>query len=231
MTFIINEDKQNKDELKKEKESSKKESKKNFFYPNEFLSDIIYNFNEYQKNYEKRIQEEPELKREWSETNEKNKNYLNKEVLKDGIDYKVLLINNACKDKGSIRDEVLIKISNALEFKGHIQTTCKNCNLKIRPSLLFIHVNLDKSQQIGFYSLGYSYMNVIEILNSFLTNRVLEKKKVDDEIFTLTGNMIYYLTSSSNNCEICNGNSKSCSCSIRKEKAAKLCNFLATSIK
>ena len=163
------------------------------YYPNEYLSDIINNFNLYQRKYRELIE-----KNRLFETENKKiiKKYNNKDedILEDGVDYKVLLQNNACRDKGTIKDDVLIKISEALEYKGLIQTTCKTCQLKIRPHLFFVHVPLDKAATAGFYSICFSYKNAIDILKAVMSNNENEKSKADDEYFNVIGNMIYYIS-------------------------------------
>lgn len=164
------------------------------FYPNERLGEIIYNFNIYQKEYEKLIQKNKSFEKENKKLVEKYETRDEKDILEDGVDYKVLLQNNACRDKGTIKDEVLIRISEALEYKGNIQTTCKSCQLKIRPNLFFVHVPLDKSSSAGFYSICYSYKISLDILRSELGNITSEKNKTDDEYFNIVGNMIYYIS-------------------------------------
>ena len=165
-----------------------------YYYPNERLADIINNFNIYQKEYEKLIQKNKSFENENKKLVEKYETRDEKDILEDGVDYKVLLQNNACRDKGTIKDEVLIRISEALEYKGNIQTTCKSCQLKIRPNLFFVHVPLDKSSSAGFYSICYSYKISLEILRTELGNITNEKNKTDDEYFNIVGNMIYYIS-------------------------------------
>ena len=165
-----------------------------YYYPNERLADIINNFNIYQKEYEKLIQKNKSFENENKKLVEKYETRDEKDILEDGVDYKVLLQNNACRDKGTIKDEVLMKICEALEYKGNIQIACESCQLKIRPNLFFVHVPLDKSSSAGFYSICYSYKISLEILRTELGNITNEKNKTDDEYFNIVGNMIYYIS-------------------------------------
>ena len=162
------------------------------FYPNERLGEIIYNFNIYQKEYEKILEKKPEFKKQALNMIKKNKEDENKDILEDGVDYKVLLQNNACRDKGAIKDEVLIKISEALEYKGLIQTTCKSCQLKIRPNLFFVHVPMDKSGSTGFFSICYSYKISLDILKACFNNTFNDK---EDDFFNVIANIIFYISS------------------------------------
>ena len=161
------------------------------YYPNERLSDIIHNFNKYQDIFESLLQEKKEYQRQSTTCIYHYNNEPDKDILEDGVDYKVLLQNNACRDKGAIKDEVLIKISEALEYKGLIQTTCKTCQLKIRPNLFFVHVPIDKSGQTGFYSICYSYRIALDVLSASLNNNFGEK---EDDFFNVVANMIYYIS-------------------------------------
>ena len=164
------------------------------YYPNEDLSDIINNFNIYQKKYIELIQKnksfENENKKIIQKYNNKDKD---KDILEDGVDYKVLLQNNSCRDKGTIKDEVLIKIAEAIDYKGNIHTTCKTCQLKMRPLVFFVHVPLDKSSNSGLYSLIFSYKIANDILKTVSSKNENEKSKAGDEYFKLIGNMIYYI--------------------------------------
>ena len=161
------------------------------YYPNERLADIIYNFNIYQKKFEELLQEKKEYQKQSKTAIYHYNNESDKDILEDGVDYKVLLQNNACRDKGAIKDEVLIKISEALEYKGLIQTTCKTCQLKIRPNLFFVHVPIDRSGQAGFYSICYSYRIALDVLRFSLNNNFAEK---EDDFFNVVANMIYYIS-------------------------------------
>ena len=84
---------------------------------------------------------------------------------------------------------MLINITEAIEYKGSIQTTCKTCKFKIKPNLFFIHVPLDKSNSVGFYSLIFCYKTAIKILNK------IDKGITEDEYFTLCANIIFYINS------------------------------------
>ena len=160
------------------------------FYPNERLGEIIHNFNVYQKKYEEILEKKPEFR---DQTSKMIKKYdENKDILEDGVDYKVLLQNNACRDKGAIKDEVLIKISEALEYKGLIQTTCKSCQLKIRPNLFFVHVPMDKSGASGFFSICYSYKISLDVLKASFNNKFNDK---EEDFFNVIANMIFYISS------------------------------------
>ena len=164
--------------------------KDKFYYLNERLVDIINNFNIYQKNYEKYLQRKTEFQKENKIIIEKYKKNDPKDILEDGVDYKVLLQNNACRDKGTIKEDVLLKIAEGLEFKGMIQTTCKTCQLKIRPNLFFVHVPIDKSGSCPFVSVCYTYKIALDILQVTLNNNFSEK---EDDFFNLMANIIFYI--------------------------------------
>ena len=163
----------------------------NGYYPNGMLAIIIKNFNTYQDYYADWIKNQ-------SEISEKNKFVIEKynkfisELLEEGVDYKVFMQNNTCEDKGSIKNDVLIGIAEALEYKGVIHTTCKTCKFKIKPNLFFIHVPNDKSSSIPFCSIIYSYKTSLKILKKILDNN--DKGNLDDDYFALCGNMIFYIT-------------------------------------
>jgi hypothetical protein len=168
-----------------------KDSRDKCYYPNERLGEIINNFNIYQKEYQALVETNPDFENFSKKVIKKYNSGVNAHELEDGVDYKVLLQNNACRDKGAIKDDVLIKISEALEYKGLIQTTCKTCQLRIRPNLFFIHVPIDKASSTGFYSICYSYKNAFEILKNALNNNVTDKN--NDELFNVIANMIFYI--------------------------------------
>ena len=170
--------------------SQTKEKDGLFYYPNALLSDIVNNFNIYQNYYAKLLEKDPKYSEENKETLELYNNFT-RELLEDGVDYKVFLQNNSCEDKGAIKDEVLVNITEALEYKGLIQTTCKTCKFKIKPNLFFIFVPLDKCNSVGFYSVIYSYKSSLKILNKILNN--IDKGNIDDDYFTICANMIFYI--------------------------------------
>ena len=167
-----------------------KEKANNLYYPNELLSLIMNNFNFYQNYYSILLKQNPTLS---SENKKIIKNYNNfiSTLLEEGYDYKVFLQNNTCEDKGAIRDDVLIIYTEAIEYKGVIQTTCKTCKFKIKPNLYFIHVPLDKSNSVGFYSIIYSYKSSLKMLNKILNNN--DKGSFEEEYFCLCANMIFYI--------------------------------------
>ena len=154
------------------------------------LSSIINNFNFYQNYYATLLEGHPELSEKNKIIIEKYNNY-NSEILEEGVDYKVFMQNNACEDKGAIKDDVLVGITEALEYKGVIQTTCKTCKFKIKPNLFFIHVPTDKCSSISFCSIIYSYRQSLRILKKILDNN--EKSNIDEDYFSLCGNMIFYI--------------------------------------
>ena len=78
-----------------------------------------------------------------------------------------------------------------MEYKGLIQTTCKTCQLKIRPNLFFVHVPIDRAGQAGFYSICYSYRIALDVLQFSLNNNFGEK---EDDFFNVVANMIYYIS-------------------------------------
>ena len=162
----------------------------NGYYPNGLLSDIIQNFNFYQNYYAALLKEYPIISEKNKAIFEELNNYQN-DILEEGVDFKVFMQNNACEDKGAIKDEVLIGITEALEYKGVIQTTCKTCKFKIKPNLYFIHVPLDKSCSVGFYSLIFSYKNALKILKKNLDSA--DKSSFDEDYFNLCGNIIFYI--------------------------------------
>ena len=182
------------------------------FYPNERLSDIIYNFNQYQKNYEEILAKNTSFVSYCKLNVKKYYSKDNKDILEDGVHYKVLMQNNACRDKGAVKDDVLVTISEILENKGLISTTCKACQLKIEPNLFFVHVPLDRSSKVGFYTIWSIYKMSQEILKATLSNNATEKSKADEELFVVIGNIIY------------NNN-------LKDGINNKLSNFLATCLK
>ena len=86
----------------------------------------------------------------------------------------------------------MIKISEALEYKGLIQTTCKSCQLKIRPNLFFVHVPMDKSGASGFFSICYSYKISLDVLKASFNNKFNDK---EEDFFNVIANMIFYISS------------------------------------
>ena len=167
-----------------------KEKANNLYYPNELLSSIMHNFNFYQNYYSFLLKQNPALSQENKTIIENYNNFIST-LLNEGFDYKVFLQNNTCEDKGAIRDDVLINIMEAIEYKGVIQTTCKTCKFKIKPNLFFIHVPLDKSNSVGFYSIIYSYKSSLKILHKILNG--IDKGGFEEEYFCLCANMIYYI--------------------------------------
>ena len=160
------------------------------YYPNGMLAIIIKNFNTYQDYYADWIKNQPEISEKNKIVIEKYNNFIS-ELLEEGVDYKVFMQNNTCEDKGSIKNDVLIGIAEALEYKGVIHTTCKTCKFKIKPNLFFIHVPNDKSSSIPFCSIIYSYKTSLKILKKILDNN--DKGNLDDDYFALCGNMIFYI--------------------------------------
>ena len=170
--------------------SQTKEKEGILYYPNALLSDLVNNFNIYQNYYAKLLETEPKYKEENVETMKLYDNFTT-ELLEEGVDYKVFLQNNSCEDKGAIKDDVLVNITEALEYKGLIQTTCKTCKFKIKPNLFFIHAPSDKCSSVGFYSIIYSYKSALKILNKILNN--IEKGNLEDDYFTICANMVFYI--------------------------------------
>jgi len=186
---------------------------------NERFIIIINNFEKYQKEYENLLKEDDKLERESSENVQKYYQYNPKEsednsdLLEDGVDYKVLLQNNACRCKRA--DNVFLTICEALDYKAHITTTCKTCSLRIKPSLFFIHDSIDKAELIEFFSLSYTYKSCKEMLKIIMgnsANTLKEKNYIDNELFTTIGNMIFYLN-------------------YKKGPLNKISRYLATSLK
>ena len=177
-----------------------KEKANNLYYPNELLSSIMHNFNFYQNYYSFLLKQNPALSQENKTIIENYNNFIST-LLNEGFDYKVFLQNNTCEDKGAIRDDVLINIMEAIEYKGVIQTTCKTCKFKIKPNLFFIHVPLDKSNSVGFYSIIYSYKSSLKILHKILNG--IDKGGFEEEYFCLCANMIYYIVYPTETQEIC----------------------------
>ena len=163
----------------------------NSYYPNQLLSDLIHNFNLFQNYYKTFLQNNPKYIEQNSKIIEQY-NIYESNLLEEGVDYKIFMQNNSCRDRGAIKDEVLVSISEALEYKGAIQTTCKTCKYKIKPNLFFVHVPNDRYNSVGFYSIIYSYKNAVRILNKLISNN--EKVNIDDEYFGLCANIIYYIT-------------------------------------
>ena len=167
---------------------------------NERFIAIINNFEKYQLAYKNLLNEDNNLERKSSEIVKKyyqyNPNELeeNPDLLEEGVHYKVLLQNNACRCKRA--DNVFLTICDALDYRAHIMTTCKTCSLKIKPSLFFVHDLIDKSESIGFYSLSYSFkicQEILKIISGNSTNTLKEKNYINNELFSTIGNMIFYL--------------------------------------
>ena len=177
----------------------KKDSSQTICLNERFIA-IINNFEKYQIAYEKILKEDNKLEIESSEIVQKynqynpNESQENPDLLEDGVHYKVLLQNNACRCKRA--DNVFLTICDALDYRAHIMTTCKTCSLKIKPCLFFVHVLSDKSESIGFYSLSYSYKickEMLKIISGNSVNTLKEKNYINNELFTTIGNMIFYL--------------------------------------
>ena len=171
--------------------SNNKKGIENTYYPNELISDLIKNFNFFQNYYTTFLKKNPKYIQDNKKILEQHKD-INSSLLEEGVDYKIFMQNNACRDKGAIKDEVLVSISEALEYKGAIQTTCKTCKYKIKPNLFFVHVPNDRYNSVGFYSIIYSYKSSLRILNKLLNSN--EKANIDDDYFGLCANIIFYIT-------------------------------------
>ena len=167
-------------------------NKDKFYYLNERLVDIINNFNIYQKKYEEYLKRKDEFQKNNKEIIDQYIKNDEKNILEDGVDYKVLIQNNACRDKSSIKEDILLNISKSLEFRGMIQTTCTTCKLKIKPNLFFVHVPLDKSSTCQFFSVCYIYKLALEILQETLNNNFSKK---EEDFFNLMANIIFYINS------------------------------------
>lgn len=167
---------------------------------NERFIAIINNFENYQIKYKNILNKDNKLEKESSEIVQKYYQYNpddkteNPDLLEEGVHYKVLLKNNACRCKRA--DNVFLTICDALDYRQHIMTTCKTCSLKIKPSLFFVHESIDKAENIGFYSLSYSYKickEMLKIISGNNNNTLKEKNYINNELFTTIGNMIFYL--------------------------------------
>ena len=97
--------------------------------------------------------------------------------------------NNSCEDKGAIKDDVLVGITEALEYKGVIQTTCKMFKFKIKPNLFFIHAAIDRCISISYCFIYFSYRIALKILKRIMDNN--DKGNTDEDYFSLCGNMIF----------------------------------------
>ena len=170
--------------------SNNQKSLNNGYYPNELLSDIIHNFNTYQNFYANELKTNSKLSDENQKIIDSYNDYTS-HLLEDSIDYEIFVQNNSCLDKGMIKDDVLINVAQALEYKGAIQTTCKTCKFKIKPNLNFIFVPSDKCRSVSFNSLMYSYKNATKLLNRIMSNN--DKGNIDDDYFALCANMIFYI--------------------------------------
>ncbi len=164
---------------------------KDYYYPNEGLSTLIYNFNIFQKKYEE-IQESHKYDNENKEIIAKY-NSSQRDTLEEGVSYIVILKDNACKDKGPIKEEALISTVETLGYVGTIQYTCKSCQSRIKPDLFFVIVPLNKSGNAGFLSLNSSYKIIMNVLKNILTNNVKDKSKTEKDLFDVIGNIIYYI--------------------------------------
>ena len=96
------------------------------------------------------------------------------------------------KDEENLKNLILDVINvyeNDNEIDNYLQV---NYNVKIKPNLFFIHVPLDKSNSVGFYSLIFCYKTALKILNK------IDKGITEDEYFTLCANIIFYINSKNN---------------------------------
>jgi len=168
------------------------QSNKNLlFYPNERLSTIINNFNNYQRKYEEMIKTnktfENESKNIISEYNSDKR-----DMLEEGAQYKVIMTNHSCKDKGAMKNEELIKLAES-KYKGSIQKTCDTCKNKIEPKLVFAHIPSQIDLTFPFFTLYHSYLNLRNIFIILMKNDSSVKEKDYEDYNKIIGNIIYYL--------------------------------------
>lgn len=166
------------------------------YYPNERLSNILENFSLYEKKYEELLTNHEN----YIEENKKIiKDYYSgpKDVLEEGVDYKVFIRNNSCSHKGMVNDNVFIKIYEMQE-KTTVETTCNECKEKIKPDLLFIHVPTDKSEQVRLLSITHLYKKFWDIFKNMNINNLASQNKVEKFMFTVIANIIFYINGKKN---------------------------------
>ena len=181
---------------------------KKCYYPNEGLSTLVENFIVHQMKYEELLKQ-----KKYSEENKKiiaKYNSDERDIPEEGVSYIVILKDNACKDKGPIKDEALISTIETLGYLGSIQYTCKTCQTKIKPDLFFVLVPIDKSGNTGFLSLSCSYKNITNLLKNILAGKVTDQKKIEKELFDIIGNLIFYLNYKKGRNNIISGYLASC---------------------
>ena len=162
------------------------------FYPNERLSTIIYNFNNYQRKYEEMIKSNKTIENESQEII--SKYYSNEsDMLNVGTQYMVVITKNSCRDKGAMKNEELIKLADSKTSIGSVQKTCETCNYKIEPLLVFVHEPSQNSAQFPFYTLYQSYLNLRKNFQTLMKNDSSENKQADKDFYTTIGNIIFYL--------------------------------------
>ena len=136
----------------------------------------------------------------------------NYKLFEEGVNFIVLLQNNACLDKGTLDTGILISLFETVEYKGiNIQTKCKTCNFKIQPFLNIV-VLPEKSNCVQFYSLYYLNKIANDLLNEILNGEIKNKEKFEEDTMALIANLINYI-------------------SYKEGQESKINNYLATILK
>ena len=115
-----------------------------------------------------------------------------RDMLEEGAQYKVIMTNHSCKDKGAMKNEELIKLAES-KYKGIIQKTCDTCKNKIEPKLFFAHIPSQKTLIVPFFTLYHSYLNLRNIFIILMKNDSSVKEKDYEDYNKIIGNIIYYL--------------------------------------
>ena len=181
--------------------------------------DIIYNYNFLLKDSLLLKENNSNYKNEYKNMEEiyngkiTDKNF---RLFEEGVDFIVLLQNNACLDKGTLETSVLISLFETVEYKGlNIQTKCKTCLFKIQPILNIVVLPVDKSSCVQYYSLHTLNKIANESLLEVINGEVKDKKKFDENNVALVANLINYITYKEKN----------------DGKVTKVNNYLATILK
>ena len=115
-----------------------------------------------------------------------------RDMLEEGAQYKVIMTNHSCEDKGAMKNEELIKLAES-KYKGSIQKTCDTCKKKIEPKLVFAHIPSQIDLTFPFFTLYHSYLNLRNIFIILMKNDSSVKEKDYEDYNKIIGNIIYYL--------------------------------------
>lgn len=165
------------------------------YYPNERLSTILENFSLYEKKYE-------ELLTKHEDYIEMNKKIIEdyysgpKDLLEEGVDYKVLICNNACRAK--MADDKIFLGLYEMQDKPISEMACQCCQIKIRPYLLFIHDPTHKCEKVDIYIINDLYKKFWGIVKKMNINNLESQNELEKFMFIVIANLIYYINGRKN---------------------------------